>query len=181
MENLKITIALIIAVLLQWTLRSVAEPLAYIDFPLIIVVYAALQRNSIKAIFFGTFAGIAVDALSGGLLGANGFSKTLIAYMVSELARRVYLDNLLLRIPVIAGACLLDDLIYYGTHRLLGQEPSVDVGVTISYTLIGTTIAGTMIYLLLDFVLTERARPKRRDVFAARRQTRRRNPIRLSK
>jgi len=181
MENLKITIALIIAVMLQWTMRSVAEPFAYIDFPLIIVVYAALQRNSIKAIFFGTFAGIAVDALSGGLLGANGFSKTLIAYMVSELARRVYLDNLLLRIPVIAGACLLDDLIYYGTHRLLGQEPTVDVAVTISYTLIGTTIAGTMIYLLLDFVLTERTRPKRRDVFAARRQTRRRNPIRLSK
>ena len=79
MENLKITIALIVAVLLQWTLRNVAEPFAYIDFPLIVVVYAALQRNSVKAIFFGTFAGIAVDALSGGLLGANGFSKTLIA------------------------------------------------------------------------------------------------------
>jgi rod shape-determining protein MreD len=181
MENVKITLALIIAVLLQWTLRSVAEPFAYIDFPLIIVVYAALQRNSIKAIFFGTFAGIAVDALSGGLLGANGYSKTLIAYMVSELARRVYMDNLLLRIPVIAGACLLDDLVYYGTHRLLGQEPTGQVFVIISYTLIGTTIAGTMVYLLLDFVLTERARPRRRDMFPARRQTRRRNPIRLSK
>ena len=181
MENLKITIALIIAVLLQWTLRNVAEPFAYIDFPLIVVVYAALQRNSIKAIFFGTFAGIAVDALSGGLLGANGFSKTLIAYMVSELARRVYLDNLLLRIPVIAGACLLNDLVYYGTHRLLGQEPTGQVWVIISYTLIGTTIAGTMVYLLLDFVLTERTRPKRRDMFANRRQTRRRNPIRLNK
>ncbi|PYS99823.1 MAG: rod shape-determining protein MreD [Acidobacteria bacterium] len=181
MENLKITIALIVAVMLQWTLRSVAEPFAYIDFPLIIVVYAALQRNSIKAIFFGTFAGIAVDALSGGLLGANGFSKTLVAYIVSELARRVYMDNLLLRIPVIAGACLLDDLVYYGTHRLLGQAPTVDVTVVISYTLIGTTIAGTMIYLLLDFVLTERMRPRRREMFPTRRQTRRRNPIRLSK
>lgn len=181
MENVKITIALIVAVLLQWTLRNVAEPFAYIDFPLIIVVYAALQRNSIKAIFFGTFAGIAVDALSGGLLGANGFAKTLIAYLVCELARRVYMDNLLLRIPVIAGACLLDDLVYYGTHRLLGQEPLGDVFVIISYTLIGTTIAGTIVYLLLDFVLTERVRPRRREMFPARRQTRRRNPIRLSK
>ena len=178
MENIKITIALIVAILLQWTLRNVAEPFAYIDFPLIVVVYAALQRNSIKAIFFGTFAGIAVDALSGGLLGANGFSKTLIAYMVCELARRVYMDNLLLRIPVIAGACVLDDLVYYGTHRLLGQEPSGQVFVIISYTLIGTTIAGTMVYLLLDFVLTEKTRPRR---LPARRQTRRRNPIRLSK
>lgn len=181
MENVKITLALIVAVLLQWTLRNVAEPFAYIDFPLIVVVYAALQRNSIKAILFGTIAGIAVDALSGGLLGANGFAKTLIAYLVSELARRVYMDNLLLRIPVIAGACLLDDLVYWGMHWLLGQPPTGSVFVIMSYTLIGTTIAGTITYLLLDFAVTERLRPRRREMFPARRQTRRRNPIRLSK
>jgi rod shape-determining protein MreD len=181
MENVKITIALIVAVLLQWTLRNVAEPFAYVDFPLIIVVYAALQRNSVKAILFGTFAGIAVDALSGGLLGANGFSKTLVAYLVSELARRVYMDNLLLRIPVIAGACLLDDLVYFGMHWLLGQPPSVPLVVVMSYTVIGTTIAGTIVYLLLDFVSSERLRPRRREMFPTRRQTRRRNPIRLSK
>ena len=181
MQQLKITIVLIIAVLLQWTLRNIAEPFAYIDFPLIIIVYAALQRDSLKAIFFGTFAGIAVDALSGGLLGANGFSKTLIAYAVSELARRVYLDNLLLRIPVIAGACVLDDLIYYGLNQLLGREPSGQFVETISYTVIGTTIAGTIIYILLDHFSTERLRPRKRDMFPTRRQTRRRNPIRLSK
>ncbi|MCV4820422.1 rod shape-determining protein MreD, partial [Escherichia coli] len=64
------------------------------DFPLIIVVYAALQRDAVKAILFGAVSGLAVDALSGGLLGANGFSKTLVAYLVSEVARRIYLDNL---------------------------------------------------------------------------------------
>ena len=74
MENVKVTIALIIAVLLQWTLRAVAEPFAYVDLPLIVVVYAALQRDSLKAIFLGTFAGLAIDALSGGLLGASGFT-----------------------------------------------------------------------------------------------------------
>src|SRR6185369_5693829 len=124
MEQVKITVALIIAVILQWTLRNVNDVFMYVDFPLIIIVYAALQRNTIKALLFGTLSGIAIDALSGGLLGANGFSKTLIAFIVSEIARRVYLDNLLLQIPVIAGACLLDDLVYYGLHRLLGQEPS---------------------------------------------------------
>lgn len=181
MEQVKITIALIIAILLQWSLRNVAEPFAYIDFPLIIVVYAALQRNAIKALFFGTISGIAVDALSGGLLGANGFSKTLIAYAVSEIARRVYLDNLLLQIPVIAGACLLDDLLYYGLHRLLGQDPSAPVLVTIVYSLIGTTIAGTIIYLILGSFFTDGVKTRKRDVFSARRQTRRRNPIRLGK
>jgi len=184
MDQLKVTIALILAVLLQWTLRNVAEPFAYIDFPLIIVVYAALQRDAVKAILFGAFSGLAIDALSGGLLGANGFSKTLIAYVVSELARRVYLDNLLLRIPVIAGACLLDDLLYFGLHRVLGQEPSGQVMLTVSYSLIGTTVAGTAVYLMLDYFMTERtsgSSSRRRETLSARRQSRRRNPIRLGK
>ncbi|MDQ3042116.1 MAG: rod shape-determining protein MreD [Acidobacteriota bacterium] len=179
MEQVKITIALIVAVLLQWTLRNVFEPFAFIDFPLIIVVYAALQGSSIRALFYGTLAGIAVDALSGGLLGANGFSKTLIAFIVSEIVRRVYVDNLLLRIPVIAGACLLDDLVYYGMHRLMGQEPTGEFVTTLAYTLIATTIAGTIIYLLLDSFFAENVRKGKREVFTQRRQTRRRNPIRL--
>ena len=139
MEQVKITVALIIAVILQWTLRNVNDVFMYVDFPLIIIVYAALQRNTIKALLFGTLSGIAIDALSGGLLGANGFSKTLIAFIVSEIARRVYLDNLLLQIPVIAGACLLDDLVYYGLHRLLGQEPSAPFLETIARGHSGTS------------------------------------------
>ena len=181
MGQLKITFALILAILLQWTLRNVAEPLAFIDFPLIIVVYAALQRDAIKAMFFGTFAGLAVDALSGGLLGSNAFTKTLVAYIVSELARRVYMDNLLLRIPVIAGASLLNSLVYYGLHKLLGQEPVGEIVTVTAYSLIGTTIAGTFIYLLLDFVLADRTHVRKREIFSNRRQTRRRNPIRFTK
>ena len=181
MEGVKLTIALIIAILLQWTLRNVAEPLSYIDFPLIIIVYAALQRNSIRAILFGTIAGLAVDALSGGLLGANGFTKTIIAFGVSEIARRVYLDNLLLRIPVIAGASVLNGLIYFGLHKLLGQAPSGELLVVGAYSLIGTTIGGTLVYLLFDTLSGDKVKRKKGDMFKSRRQTRRRNPIRLNK
>jgi rod shape-determining protein MreD len=184
MEQTKLTIALIISVALQWTLRNVAEPFAFIDFPLVIVVYAALQqRNSIRAVLFGAIAGLSVDALSSGLLGANGFSKTLIAYIVSEITRRVYVDNLLLRIPIIAGTCLLDDFVYYGMHRLFGQEPGVNPIVTMAYTLIGTTIAGTFIYIFLERIKSDNLRRRKSDFFPqrTRRQTRRRNPIRLGK
>lgn len=181
MEQLKVTIALIIAILLQWTLRNVAEPLAFINFPLIIVVYAALQRNSIRAILFGSIAGLFIDALSGSLMGSSGFTMTVVAFGISEIARRVYLDNLLLRIPVIAGACLLNLTMFYWLHRLFGQTPAGDVVVTGSYTLMATTIAGTLIYLLLDGFSRDTLRRKKRDMFSPRRQTRRRNPIRLSK
>jgi hypothetical protein len=103
--------------------------------------------------------------------------------MVSEITRRVYVDNLLLRIPIIAGACLLDDLIYYGMHRLFGQDPNVNPIVTMAYTLIGTTIAGTLIYIILERLKSDNLRRRKRDFFPQRqrRQTRRRNPIRLGK
>ena len=176
---------MILAIVLQWTLRNVSESFAFIDFPLIIVVYAALQRNSIRAILFGTISGIATDALSGSLLGANGFSKTLVAYIVSEIARRVYMDNLILRIPVLAGACALNSLLFYGLHRLLGQTPSGDLIVTGAYSLIATTIVGTLIYLFLQSFATNlsanKVRRKKSEMFTPRRQTRRRNPIRLNK
>ena len=181
MEGIKLTILLIVAILLQWTLGNVSESLTYANFPIIVVVYAALQRNSIRAILFGTVSGVAMDALSGGLLGANGFSQTIVAYIVSEIARRVYLDNLILRIPVLAGACLLNTIIYFEMHRVLGQAPNRDPLVTTAYSLIATTISGTFVYLLLQNFSAERFRRKRREMFAPRRrQTRRRNPIRLN-
>jgi len=181
MEGVKLTICLIVAILLQWTLGNVSTSLTYANFPLIIVVYAALQRNSIRALLFGTISGIAIDALSNGLLGANGFSQTIVAYIVSEIARRVYMDNLILRIPVLAGACLLNSVIFYGMHRVLGQTPDRDPLVTTAYSLIATTIVGTLVYLFLQSASTERFRPRKREMFAPRRrQTRRRNPIRLN-
>jgi hypothetical protein len=91
------------------------------------------------------------------------------------------MDNLLLRIPVIAGACFLDDAIYYGLHRLLGQEPSGQFFVVAGYMIIGTTVAGTFIYLFLDSFMTEKLASRKREMFPTRRQTRRRNPIRLGK
>lgn len=181
MEGVKLTIALIVAVVLQWTLRNVFEGFSFVDFPLIVVVYAALQRNSIRALLFGTISGIAIDALSGGLLGSSGFAKTVVAYIVAEIARRVYLDNLLLRIPVIAGACLLHDALYYGIHRMFGQTPEGDPFVIMAYRVIGTTIAGTLVYLLMQNLSAERPRARKREMFAPKRSTRRRNPIRLNR
>jgi rod shape-determining protein MreD len=125
MEGVKLTIALIIAVLLQWSLRNVSEVFAYVDLPLIIIVYAALQRNSIRALIFGTLAGLSIDALSGGLLGSQGFAKTLIAFVVSEIARRVYLDNLLLRIPVLIGACVVNSSVRTAAARRIASDRRV--------------------------------------------------------
>ena len=161
MPQLKIAAALAIAIVLQMCLGIVWGPLSYIDFPLMVVVYIALQRHAWQALIVGTIGGLAIDAASGGLIGAGGFSKTLTAYLIYFAATRVNLENTLLRIPVLAAASVIDSAIYVFWHRSLGYPPSMPFMQTMSYRLIGTTIVGTFALYLLDTLFTERARQRR--------------------
>jgi len=177
MPQLKIAAALAVAIILQLSLGGIWPPLSYIDFPLVVVVYIALQRHAWHALMVGTIAGLAIDAPSRGLIGAGGFSKTLTAYLVYIAATRVNLENPLLRIPVLAAATLIDSAIYFFWHRSLGYPPSMPFLQTMSYRLIGTTIVGTLALYLLDSLFTERARQRR--TFALRRKGARRGPSTL--
>jgi rod shape-determining protein MreD len=179
MPQLKIAAALAIAIILQLSLRAVWPPLSYIDFPLVVVVYIALQCHAWHALIVGTIAGLAVDAASGGLIGAGGFSKTLTAYVIYVAATRVNLENPLLRIPVLAAATLIDSAIYVFWHRSLGYIPSAPFMQTVSYRLIGTTIMGTLALYMLDSLFTERARQRR--TFASRRKGARRGASALKR
>lgn len=173
MPQFKIAAVLALAIILQLSTRAVWPPLAYIDFPLIVVVYVALQREAWQALIVGTIAGLAVDAPSGGLMGAGGFSKTLTAYIVYLAATRINLENALVRIPVLAAATVIDASIYFFWQRSLGNPPSVPFVQTISYNLIGTTIVGTFVLYMLNSVFTQQASQRR--MFASRRKVARRS------
>ena len=171
MPQLKIAAVLALAIILQLSLRAVWPPLSYIDFPLMVVVYIALQRDAWQALIVGTIAGLAVDATSGGLIGAGGFSKTLTAYVIYVAATRVNLENPLLRIPVLAAASILDSLVYVFWHRSLGYPPLVPIVQTMAYRLIATTIVGTFALYMIDSVIRERGQQRQ---FASRRRVARR-------
>jgi len=173
MPQLKIAAVLALSILLQLSLRILWPPLSYIDFPLIVVVYIALQRDAWQALVVGTLAGIIVDASSGGLIGAGGFSKTLTAYIIYFAATRVNLENPLVRIPVLAAATVLDSAVYVFWHRLLGYPPVKPLMQTMSYRLIATTIAGTLVLYMLDSVIANSSAQQRQ--FATRRRVARRS------
>ena len=174
MRQLKIAALLLVVIAIQSALRAIWQPLAYVDLALILVVYFALQREPLQALVVGAGAGLALDILSGppALLGAGGFSKVLTAYSVYAIASRVMLDTTLLRIPVLAGASLLDNAIYVGAHRLYGQRPPMPLVQSLSFKLIATTVAGTLLLFVYDSYLSERARQRRK--FSARRRVARR-------
>jgi rod shape-determining protein MreD len=171
MRQLKVAAVLTLAIALQSALAA-WRPLSFIDVGLILVVYFALQREPVQALFVGAATGLAIDALGGGLLGAGGFSKTLTAYIVYLVASRVMLDTTVLRIPVLAGATLIDNVVFVGMTRLLGQTPSQPFAQALSNKLIATTVTGTILLFLYESVFSLRARQRRQ--FSVRRRVARR-------
>lgn len=168
--KLKIALCVALAVVLQSSLRKLWPPLAYMDLPLVVVVYFALRRDAVVAVVTGTAAGLATDVLSVGLLGAHGFSKTLTAYLIAAIITRIMLDNPLLRVPVLAGAAAFDTLVYVFLHRLLDQTPPMtgSFGETVAYRVIWTTVAGTLIAYALDIFFSDTARQRRQFAFRRR-------------
>src|SRR5258708_3008544 len=174
MRQLRIAVLLVVAIALQSALRAVWQPLGYVDLALILVVYFALQREPLQALVVAAAAGLATDLISGppALLGAGGFAKVLTAYPLYFLPPPLVMDTVLLRIPVLAGAALIDNLVYVGAHRLLGQKPPMPFVQSLSFKLAATTVAGSVLLYLYDSVLSERARQRRK--FSVRRRVARR-------
>jgi rod shape-determining protein MreD len=170
MRQLTIALLLLVSIALQSALRSVWQPMGYVDLTLILVVYFALQRQPLQALIIGAAAGLATDFITGrpALLGAGGFSKTLTAYAVYFVASRVMMDTTIQRIPVLAGASLIDNLVYVGMHRLLGQTPPMPFIQSLSYKLVATTIAGTLLLYAYDSFFSGKARQRRQ--FTVRRR-----------
>ena len=174
MRQVTIAILLVVAIALQSAMRAIWHPLGFLDLTLILVIYFALQREPLQALIVAAVAGLATDLISGppALLGAGGFSKVIAAYAVYYVASRVMLDTTLLRIPVLLGASLVDNLVYVGMHRLLGQTPPVPFVQSLSYKLIATTVAGTILLYLYDSYFSVKARQRRQ--FTVRRRVARR-------
>jgi rod shape-determining protein MreD len=179
MPQLRIAAVLALAIILQLSLRAVWTPLGYVDFPLVVVVYIALQRDAWRALVAATIAGLTVDAVSGGLIGASGFSKTAVAFLIYFAATRVNLENPLLRIPVLAAATALSAALYFALHRMLGQQLHTPFVKTLAYQVIGTTVAGTLALLMLNNLFSDRGTQRRQ--FAVRRRVARRNTAILKK
>lgn len=172
----KIGVIIALAVLLQTELPLVWPPLVHLDLPLVVVTYFALRLDVVQSMIAGFAAGLAVDIFSKGLVGANGFALTLVAYLIAALVTRVRLDNPLVRIPVLAGAVAIDAAVVVMLHRIFGQPSLAPFAETTAYKLIGTTATGTVLFYLLDIFFSDRSRQRR--AFAFRRRIARRGIVR---
>ena len=128
----------LVQMLLGKHLPAVAERC---DLFTIYAVYVALTRPPRPAILLGSTAGLTQDALTGVVLGFNGFKKTLLAYLVGSLGSLFMVQQGLARVGVLFAAAFYDALASFGLSLAMGQH---DVFPPLSVLLVRGAVNGVL-------------------------------------
>ncbi|MFQ5646587.1 MAG: rod shape-determining protein MreD [bacterium] len=82
------------------------------DFLLIMVIYTGFSQGEIKGSWAGFLFGVLVDVFSGGLIGINAASKTIVGWLCGRIYYR-YEHSFLFLMPVFFLITLLDNLLIW--------------------------------------------------------------------
>ena len=112
-----------LALALQTTLASmVVGAGAAVDLVLVVVVAVAVASGPIAGIWAGTVGGLLQDALSGGVIGVGGLSKTLVGYVVGQFGSRFMIARPWHQALVFFLASLVHAACFVGVYSLLSDE-----------------------------------------------------------
>ena len=86
------------------------------------VVYIALTRPARPAMLIGGGAGLLQDALTGVVLGLNGFKKTLLGFLVGTLGSLFMLNQTIPRFSILFAAAIFDPIAEWTLSLAMGQH-----------------------------------------------------------
>ncbi|MEK6304293.1 MAG: rod shape-determining protein MreD [Acidobacteriota bacterium] len=172
MQTFKIALTIVVALFVQVLLPQYLSFFRYVDLPLIVTVYVALQRAPFLGMVTGCVAGIGSDSLVGGIIGVGGFSRTLIGYIVAMVSIKLSVENPLTRLAVVGVASVVNTVLFVGLHQMLRQEhvleqvlPYVgswgEFGATVGWRALGDSLTAAGVFIALDRVFAEQRAARR--------------------
>jgi rod shape-determining protein MreD len=115
-----IAAALVVALAFQTTLAHLLSGTGVsVDLVLVLVVYTSLLTGPTAGLLLGSAAGLAQDALSGGVVGVGGFAKSLVGFVVGLLGTRFIVANSLPRFVVFFVGSVAHGLVFFGLYWLI--------------------------------------------------------------
>ena len=112
--------ALVVALLVQTTLVPVLfAGNAPVDLVLVVVVLAALSRGATVGVWTGTCGGLLQDALSGGVIGVSGLTKTIAGALVGVASSQFIVGTAWHRLAILFVASVIHALCYIGVYSLI--------------------------------------------------------------
>ena len=171
MRATRIGIAVAVAVTAQTTYALfVNGTSANVDFPLVVVVFAALSGGPIVGLWTGVAAGLGQDLLSGGIVGVSGLSKSLVGFAVGAVGVQFVLTGIWHRVLALVAATIVNTLCFVGVYGLIPTTGPAVMWADVPIQGIANGVAGAIAIGVIEYVpgMWNRMR-RRRAAFAARR------------
>jgi rod shape-determining protein MreD len=139
------------ALVLQAWLPRLLGRYAYMDLPLLVTIYFALNRRSpIHGTLLGAVLGMAQDRLTQGAIGIHGIANTVCGFLAASIGIRIVVENNLIRMVLNFAFTLLSSaIIVFIVKVLLGlglQWNWLDEGLRAA----GNALIGMVLFPLLD-------------------------------
>jgi rod shape-determining protein MreD len=91
-----------------------------VDLVLVVVVYNALASGRVTGLLTGSLAGLVQDALSGGVIGMAGLSKTIVGFAAGIVGTQFIVTHSASRFVVFFLATIVNAAVFIGLYELLG-------------------------------------------------------------
>ena len=171
MRAASLSVAVAIAVAAQTTYALFANGTsANVDFPLIVVVFAALSRGPLVGLWTGVVAGLVQDLLSGGIVGVSGLAKSLVGFAIGWAGSQFMLSYFWHRVPVLVVATMLHSLCFVGVYMLIPAAGPMMMWSDVLMQGIANALVGVLIYGVIEHgpSMWERMRRGRRGMASPR-------------
>lgn len=119
MRALVVLLILAMGITLQSTVARFVVDRLTVDFVLVAVVYVALSFGPTAGLLGGTAAGLAQDALSGGILGIGGLAKTIVGFFAGTIGAQFIVSSMLPRFVMFFTASIVHAACFLGIYALL--------------------------------------------------------------
>jgi rod shape-determining protein MreD len=138
------------AILFQVYVPRFVTDLAYLEVPLLVVVYFALSRRSpVTGLLYGAAVGLAQDSLSHHPLGMYGIVKTLAGYFTAFVSQRFEVRHAGVRASLAFFFYFFHEFFYWVLARaLLGQPLDFDPIRTLVLGLLNAAVAVPLFRIL---------------------------------
>ncbi len=146
-----LSVATVVALLLQTLLPLKFRLARLMDFPLIIVIYFSLmRRDKVFGIALGTGVGLLQDALSHTYIGIYGIAKAIVGYLAASASTRFELESLAARTVLTGVFVLVHNLAVAVLQRALFEAPPAFKPIEIASAVLVNTALGLIIFQILD-------------------------------
>ena len=165
MKAVGILVAIALALALQTSLaRFLVGGAAAVDLVLVVVVYVALTGGPVTGMLAGSLAGFTQDALSIGVIGIGGLSKSMVGFVVGAIGQQFIVTAALLRLVIFLGSSVAHAAIFMGVYVVLGLGSFPSPWASIFSQALGNAAVGMIACTIIEVfpVAVERRRLSKR-------------------